>query len=53
MNSYVELVSTISNTCGDKKRRTLQENPEESCLVPEIGQLSNFVIESFLILATS
>ena len=34
MNSYVELVSTISNTCGDKKTRTLQENPEESCLVP-------------------
>jgi len=43
----VELVSTISNTCGDKKRRTLQENPEESCLVPGMGKISNSVWEDF------
>jgi len=29
------------------KNRTLQENPEESCLVPWMGQLSNLVWEDF------
>jgi len=30
------------------KNRTLQENPEESCLVPGIGQLSNSVLSDLL-----
>jgi len=51
MNSYVELVSTISNTCGDKKRRTLQENPVESCLVLGMGRLSNSIMEGLIALS--
>ena len=35
MNSYVELVSSISSSCEDKKTRTLQQSVEESCPVPE------------------
>jgi len=30
------------------KNRTLQENPEESCLVPGIGQLANSAFDDLL-----
>ncbi len=48
MNSCVELVSSISSCCEDKKTRTLQQRVEESCPVPGMGQLANCLIDNLL-----